>query len=186
MGRADLHLHTNFSDGLDSPHDIVLDASQRELNVIAITDHDTLEGAVRARNYAHSRPDLGIEVIVGSEISTLNGHVIGLFLNDFVPPRLSAARTVELIHTQGGLAVLAHPYHFYTGRFHGFPRAAELASQIDFDAVETVNHSDVLSFRCNSAAIALPKLAGLQKWALAMPITACSLGWPLRNSRDEG
>jgi predicted metal-dependent phosphoesterase TrpH len=121
--------------------------------MIAVTDHDTMEGALRANEYAKRRPDLGIQVILGEEVSTLNGHVIGLFLTGFVPPRLSAKRTVDLIHRQGGLAVLAHPFHLYTGRFSGNSKAVKLLSEVDFDGIETVNHGDALSFWSNKKAV---------------------------------
>ena len=103
MAKADLHLHTRFSDGLNNPRDLVQAAQKAGLDIIAITDHDTLEGALRAQEYSRNRPDLKVEVVVGEEISTVNGHVIGLFLESFIPPRLTAKRTVELIHRQGGI-----------------------------------------------------------------------------------
>ena len=152
MGKADLHLHTDFSDGLHSPRQVVQAASKAGLQIIAVTDHDTMEGAFRAREYSLRRPDLGIQVILGEEVSTQNGHVIGLFLNQFIPARLSAKRTVELIHRQGGIAVLAHPFHFYTGTAGEHPRAVELLSEIPFDGMETVNHGDALSFWSNRKA----------------------------------
>jgi predicted metal-dependent phosphoesterase TrpH len=136
---------------------MVIEASRLGLGVIAITDHDTIEGALRAHSHAEFHPELGVEVVVGEEISTLNGHVIGLYLKEFIPPRLSAERTVEIIHQQEGLAVLAHPFHAYTGRFKGFPKAAELLPDIPFDAVETVNRDNALSFLSQSAAEDLAK-----------------------------
>lgn len=161
MGLADLHLHTNFSDGLDSPRDVVHAAHRGNIDLIAVTDHDTIEGALRARSYASTRGDLGVEVVVGEEISSLNGHIIGLFLDEFIPPRLTARRTVELIHAQGGLAVLAHPYHAYTGRFRGFPKACDLLPGIPFDAVETVNRDNALSVWSQPAAERLARRHGL-------------------------
>ena len=149
ISKADLHLHTDFSDGLHTPRQVVKVASQAGLQIIAVTDHDTLEGSLRAKEYSLRRPDLGVEVIVGEEVSTLNGHVIGLFLTNFVPPRLSAKRTVELIHQQGGVAILAHPFHLYTGKNSQFPRAVEILDKISFDGIETVNHGDALSFWSN-------------------------------------
>jgi len=153
MTKADLHLHTDFSDGLNSPRQVVQAASKAGLHMIAVTDHDTMEGAIRAQEYSQKRPDLGIKVILGEEVSTLNGHVIGLFLKSFVPPRLTAKRTVELIHQQGGLAVLAHPFHLYTGKNSEYPKAVEIIDQISFDGIETINHGDALSFWSNKKAL---------------------------------
>jgi hypothetical protein len=152
MGNADCHIHTDFSDGLHSPRVVVKAASRRGLSVIAVTDHDTLEGAFRARDYAETHPGLGVEVVVGEEISTVNGHVLGLFLTDYIPPRLTAQRTVQLIHQQGGLAVLAHPYNWFVGHFKGFPRAIHLADTIPFDGIETLCQGDALSFWANHRA----------------------------------
>src|SRR5579859_2276426 len=152
MAKADLHLHTDFSDGLNSPRQVVKAASKEGLQIIAVTDHDTMEGALRAHEYSLRRPDLGVQVIIGEEVSTLNGHVIGIFLNKFVPPRLSAKRTVELIHQQGGIAILAHPFHIYTGKNSDHPKAVEIIDEIFFDGIETINHGDALSFWSNKKA----------------------------------
>lgn len=152
MSKADLHLHTDFSDGLHSPRQVVQSASKAGLPMIAVTDHDTMEGALRAQEYSLRRPDLGVQVILGEEVSTLNGHVIGIFLKKFIPARLSAKRTVELIHQQNGIAILAHPFHIYTGKHSDHPRAVDLLSEIPFDGMETVNHGDALSFWSNKRA----------------------------------
>jgi predicted metal-dependent phosphoesterase TrpH len=152
MAKADLHLHTDFSDGLNSPRQVVKAASKAGLEFIAVTDHDTMEGAFRAQEYSFRRPDLNVRVILGEEVSTLNGHVIGIFIKKFIPPRLSAKRTVQIIHDQGGLAILAHPFHLYTGRNSDHVRAVNLLHEIPFDGIETMNHGDALSFWSNKRA----------------------------------
>jgi 3',5'-nucleoside bisphosphate phosphatase len=73
-GRADLHVHTLYCDGGQAPEAVVLAAAGR-LDVVAITDHDRVAGALRARDYAREHPELGVDVVVGEEISTLNGHL---------------------------------------------------------------------------------------------------------------
>lgn len=138
-GRADVHMHTTFSDGWPAPRDLVDYARATKLNVIAVTDHDTIEGALRAREYAArwSR----FEVIVGEEVSSRNGHIVGLFLERRVRPGMSAAATVHAIHDQGGLAVAVHPF-WRTGRrtrtrpVHG---VGWLAAELEFDAIEVEN-----------------------------------------------
>jgi predicted metal-dependent phosphoesterase TrpH len=110
VGRADLHVHSVWSDGMQSPEAIVRAAAGR-VDVLALTDHDTIEGAWIAQAYARAHPELGVDVIVGEEVSTLNGHVLALFIQERIPPRLSAERSLELIHAQDGLAVAAHPFH---------------------------------------------------------------------------
>jgi predicted metal-dependent phosphoesterase TrpH len=143
-GRADLHVHTFWSDGAQAPEDIVR-AAAAQVDLVAITDHDEVRGALIARTFARARPDLGVEVVVGEEISTRNGHLIGLFLEERVPPGLPAARTIELIHGQGGLAVAAHPFHPVRGRGRGQPGLPELLPDLPLDAVEVVNNAGVFS-----------------------------------------
>src|SRR5262245_43772998 len=87
-GRADLHTHTTASDGWPSPHQLVEQGRRLGLDVIAVTDHDTIEGALRAGDYASRRGRL--EVIVGEEVSSRDGLIVGLFLEKRVRPGMSA------------------------------------------------------------------------------------------------
>ena len=140
-GRADLHLHTCVSDGWPTPAQLVDHAARRAgLNVIAVTDHDTIEGALRAADHA-ARRARKLHLIVGEEVSSLDGHIVGLFLERRVPPGMSAAATVHAIHDQGGLAIAAHPFwrtqrQVRTGAAHG---VGWLAADLDFDAIEVEN-----------------------------------------------
>jgi hypothetical protein len=81
------------------------------VDVLAVTDHDGIAGALRAREFTREHPTLGVEVVVGEEVSTLNGHLLALYLEEAVSAGLPADRTIELIHAQGGLAIPAHPFH---------------------------------------------------------------------------
>jgi predicted metal-dependent phosphoesterase TrpH len=139
-GRADLHTHTNASDGWPTPHQLVDHAArQARLDLIAVTDHDTIEGALRAAEHAARRSRL--QVIIGEEVSSRDGHIIGLFLERRVRPGLSAAATVHSIHEQGGIAIAAHPFwrtqrQGRTGPVHG---VGWLAAELPFDGVEVEN-----------------------------------------------
>ncbi len=73
-------MHSLYSDGGQAPEAIVRAAAGR-LDVVAITDHDEVAGALRARDFAREHPELGVDVVVGEEISTLNGHLLGLYLS---------------------------------------------------------------------------------------------------------
>ena len=110
-GLADVHMHTNYSDGTGSVEEVLSFAQDHtRLDVIAITDHDTIEGALRARERA-ARGDYRFEVIVGEEISTREGHLLALFLEKPIAPDQSIEHSIEQVHAQGGLAIVAHPFN---------------------------------------------------------------------------
>jgi predicted metal-dependent phosphoesterase TrpH len=138
-GRADLHMHTTFSDGWPQPHELVDRARSARLDVIAVTDHDTIEGALRAAEYSRLRR--GLEVVIGEEVSSRDGHIVGLFLERRIRPGMSAAATVHAIHDQGGLAVAVHPFWRTQRRSRGGPvhGVGWLAAELAFDAVEVEN-----------------------------------------------
>jgi predicted metal-dependent phosphoesterase TrpH len=133
-------MHTTVSDGWPTPHELVDHAARRaKLDVIAVTDHDTIEGALRARDHAARRARF--HVIVGEEVSSRDGHIVALFLERRVRPGMSAAATVDAIHDQGGLAVAVHPFwrtqrRIRSGPVHG---VGWLAAELDFDAIEVEN-----------------------------------------------
>ncbi len=111
LGRADIHMHSTYSDGLGTIEDILaFVGQQRDLDIIAITDHDRIEGAQRARELAQKQA-ARFEVIVGEEVSTREGHLLTLFIERRIPPGLSVERSIELAHEQGGLAIIAHPFN---------------------------------------------------------------------------
>jgi predicted metal-dependent phosphoesterase TrpH len=143
-GRADLHVHSVWSDGGQRPEAIVRAAAGR-LDVLAITDHDEIHGARLARDYARAHPALGVEVVVGEEISTCNGHLLGLWLEEAVPPGLPALESIALIHAQGGLAVAAHPFHPIRGADRGQYSIGRLIHDLPLDGIEIVNNAGVFS-----------------------------------------
>ncbi|MGH7778025.1 MAG: PHP domain-containing protein [Candidatus Dormibacterales bacterium] len=147
-GRADLHMHTCFSDGWPTPTDLVDHVrAGTGLDVIAVTDHDTIEGARRAAEYAASRG--GPHVVVGEEVSSREGHILGLFMTRAVRPWMSAAVTVRAIHDQGGLAFAAHPF-WRTERSRRPRRVVHgvgcLAAELDFDGIEVENSTPGLGY----------------------------------------
>ena len=89
--KADLHIHTTYSDDATASVEDVLEyvANRTDLRVIAITDHDEIEGALKAQRLAK---DYGIEVIVGEEVSTNEGHLLALFIEHFLAPGRPANR----------------------------------------------------------------------------------------------
>ena len=83
--RADLHIHTMASDGTASVSQVLAHAEEVGLDIIAITDHDRIDAAQAAQQMALAN-GLHVQVIIGEEISTLQGHVLGLFLHERVRP----------------------------------------------------------------------------------------------------
>lgn len=129
---ADLHCHTAASfDSLSSPNAVVRAASARGLTHIAITDHDSIEGAERARDVAPA----GLFVIVGQEVRTTAGDMIGLFLRRSVRSGLSPLEAAATIHEQGGLVGLPHPFDRFRGSSawgRSDAELAELAGLLDY------------------------------------------------------
>ena len=108
MGLADLHIHSTFSDGTATVEAILYHASAHtDLDVIAITDHDTLEGSLLALDMAG---DFRIEVAPGMEISTAEGHLLALFITEPVSPGQSFVETAQQVRAKGGLPFAPHPF----------------------------------------------------------------------------
>jgi predicted metal-dependent phosphoesterase TrpH len=107
-GRADLHVHSLASDGIDGVEAILERAVALGLDLIAITDHERIDAAEAAHHIARVR-GLPIQVIVGEEITTRNGHLLGLFLKHRVRPWGSMRDSIVRVHDQGGIAIVAHP-----------------------------------------------------------------------------
>jgi predicted metal-dependent phosphoesterase TrpH len=125
----DLHCHTSASfDCLASPASVVRAAATRGLTHLAITDHDTIDGALRARDAA---PD-GLTVIVGEEVKTADGDLVALFLERAVAPHRPAAETIAEVRAQGGLVGIPHPFDKNRGSMLKDPRLEALAAQVDW------------------------------------------------------
>lgn len=108
-GKADLHIHSNFSDGHATVAEILDHVEENtDLTVIAITDHNTIDGALLASEIVR-RGKYRFDVVIGEEISSKHGDVIGLFLQEAVLPYQSFEATVQEICRQGGLAIIPHP-----------------------------------------------------------------------------
>ena len=107
---ADPHCHTFASDGMVSPADLVKAAVDAHLDLIAVTDHDTMDSVKEAQTHGESA---GIVVVAGQEITTkwpAQTHVMGWFLEKAIKRGLSVEDTVAAIHDQGGLAIIPHPF----------------------------------------------------------------------------
>jgi hypothetical protein len=138
FSKADTHIHTTYSDGLMTPEETIdYIATHTDLRVIAITDHDTAEGAFVAQAHAQ-RYASHLAVIVGQEVTTGDGDIVGLFLSKTLPPFDTAAEAIQAIHSQLGLAVAVHPF----SRWNTFNNMNGVGSKIfslPFDAIEARN-----------------------------------------------
>lgn len=107
MGIADLHIHTAYSpDGTATVRAVMKKAAEVGLDVIAITDHDEIRGSLEAQQLSSA---YGVEVIPSSEVSTADGHLLALYINQTIPKGLSLAESLRRVADQGGLAVAPHP-----------------------------------------------------------------------------
>jgi predicted metal-dependent phosphoesterase TrpH len=129
--RVDLHLHSNYShDGQSSLEELIQRCAECGLDRIALTDHNTIDGALELARLA---PEL---TIVGEEAKTREGEVIGLFITSRLPPYLRPEDVMDLVHDMGGLTYIPHPFDRRRANFRA-ERMVELADRIDI--VETYN-----------------------------------------------
>ena len=127
--KIDFHVHTCYSgDSVTTLKQVVTYSKRRGLDGVAITDHNTLKGALKLKTR-------DIIVVPGIEISTLNGHLLGINVITPIPAKLGIEETVHRIHEAGGIAVAPHPSMFYKS-----PPSREVSS---YDAVEVMNASSV-------------------------------------------
>jgi predicted metal-dependent phosphoesterase TrpH len=129
--RVDLHLHSNYShDGQSSLEDLIRRCAECGLDRIALTDHNTIEGA---RKLATLAPEL---TIVGEEAKTREGEVIGLFITGRLIPFMAPEDVMDAVHEMGGLTYIPHPFDRHRANFRS-ERIVQLADRIDI--IETYN-----------------------------------------------
>ncbi len=131
---ADFHVHTSHSKDCAMEVEEVLErASEVGLDVIAVTDHNEIAGGLEALALAER---YGVRVIVGEEVKTSEGEVIGLFLTERIPPGLTFAQTIAQIKEQGGIVYVPHPFD----RLHAVPGSTLLKDNLtDVDVIEVFN-----------------------------------------------
>jgi predicted metal-dependent phosphoesterase TrpH len=166
---VDLHCHTRGSfDSLSDPAAVMRAARSRGLTHLAITDHDRIDVALRARDDAPP----GLTIIVGSEVRTLDGDLICLFLERPIPPGLPAAEAIGAAREQGGLVGIPHPFDRFRGSLLNDPRLEDLAGRVDW--VETWNAR--LIGRGNDRAAEFARAHGLPGIAVSDAHTTLEVG----------
>ena len=165
-GKADLHMHSTYSDGSATIEQILEHVEQNtDLDVIALTDHDVIEGSLRARDLWQKK-NYRFDFVVGEEVSTKEGHLLGLFIEKRVPHGLSIERSIDLIHDQGGLAVIAHPLHrlFRHSCQRDVMDRIHASKDVWLDGIETWNasfcgiYANHVAMRVNRDVYRLPEL----------------------------
>ncbi|MFH1631336.1 MAG: CehA/McbA family metallohydrolase [Candidatus Aenigmatarchaeota archaeon] len=111
---AELHSHSIYSrakkimvEGIDTPEEMILHAKKIGLDVLAITDHDTIEGNLKAQRFAKKE---GIVLIPAAEITTKHGHIVALGIQEVPDKYISFHEALDFVRSQGGIAVAAHPF----------------------------------------------------------------------------
>jgi predicted metal-dependent phosphoesterase TrpH len=151
---ADFHVHTRFSrDSILSEDKFIRVAMQRGLTHVAVTNHNNVEGAIAVRERA---AELGVDeqltVILGEEVSTSDGELVGLFLQRTIPRGLTADQTADEIHAQGGLVSVPHPFDPFRPSHIRREPLEGLAAAGKIDMIEVFNSRVTLSRHNDEAA----------------------------------
>ncbi len=166
-GRADLHIHSAAGDGLATPAEILQYVQEAtDLDLIAITDHDLLDGALEARRL-HQEGDYRFDFIVGMEITTLEGHVLAYDIEKPIGMLQPLARTLRQVHQQGGFVVIPHPMSWMTrslGRRGILRVMGDERPGVHFDGIEVINPSI-------AGKVVYRQILELNRW-LRLPETA--------------
>jgi len=138
---ADFHIHTRFSrDSILTEETFIRKAIERGLTHVAVTNHNNVEGAIAVREKV---AELGVgdqlTVILGEEVSTADGEVVGVFLTKTIPRGLSANETADEIHRQGGLVSIPHPFDPFRGSHIKEGPLRNLAEVGKIDMLEVFN-----------------------------------------------
>ena len=142
MKKIEFHVHTRFSnDSILGLFFILMMCKFRKIDCLVITDHNEIDGAIK---YKEKLLKYGIDVIVGEEIFTKDGEIIGLFLNKKIEPYLSAEDTVKRIRKQKGLVYIPHPYDEKRYKTVITQEALEKISK-DIDFIEIHNGRNIRS-----------------------------------------
>jgi predicted metal-dependent phosphoesterase TrpH len=153
-------MHTNFGDGWISPARLIEAARLRGLTLIAVTDHDQVEGARRVEELLchESGP---VQMITGVEVSTRRGHLIGLFVKHAPKPMRPVEESIDAIKQQGGLVIVPHPLGRLVPSLSRRRIESLLAAGYVIDGIETYNPSPA-----NAAQRAAVRAAN-EEWGLA-------------------
>ncbi|MEM3046841.1 MAG: CehA/McbA family metallohydrolase [Candidatus Bathyarchaeia archaeon] len=149
--KADLHVHTDWSDSRSSVKQVLEAASQKGLDGVAITDHNTMRGAQEAL-----RAGRRLLIIPGEEVKTMQGEILALGITEPLPGGSDVEETIDGIHSQGGIAVAPHPT---VPLLHTLPTS--LLYALPLDAVEVFSAITPLAWRYARKNVMLARSLGL-------------------------
>ena len=176
--KIDLHCHSEASADCSTPLALFpARCRERGVRVQAITDHDQIWGAQKLQELVEEEKvkeaGFPLTVIVGEEVSTTHGEIIGLFLKERIPPGMSPKETVAAIKEQGGLVLLPHGFDPLK-RWRLQPTALETVED-EIDVVETFN-ARISQPRWNQAAVDWAKVHGVAMSAGSDAHTLADIG----------
>jgi predicted metal-dependent phosphoesterase TrpH len=158
--RADIHMHTNLGDGWASPARIIEEATRRGLQLIAVTDHDHIEGAKRVEELLVEL-NSPLQMITGVEVSTRQGHLLGLFVKKAPKAMRPVEESIETIKEQGGIVIVPHPFGRLVPSLSRAKIDALLEKGYAVDGIEIYNPSPA------NASMRAAVRAANQLWGLA-------------------
>jgi len=180
--KADFHIHTEYSMDSNTPLEKVISRClETGINCIAISDHGTIEGAVKMQSLAP------FPVIVAEEILTSIGDIIGMFLKETIPSGLSVEQVISRIRAQGGLVYIPHPFDTLFRHALGGKMLEVLAEQIDI--IEVFNARSPFPWY-SAKALAFAEKYGIAKSAGSDAHTPGEIGnayveMPEFNGKDD-
>lgn len=153
--RFESHLHTEFSDG-GSYKKMINSCVKKKIDVVAVTDHDTMRGIPEITDYARKR---GVIIIPSEEVETTQGEILAYNLKKEIPRRLSPLEAIRRIHKQGGLAFAAHPFHL----MYWWGLRDKVLGLKSLDGIEVVNYflPNFLNNKARALLLARPELCFL-------------------------
>jgi predicted metal-dependent phosphoesterase TrpH len=163
--KAELHCHcTNsnarfesfprFFDSVQTIEEIFSELKKKNIKILALTDHDTLEGYNQAKKYMEKNNINDVLLIPACEITTNHGHILAYGITQAIPKDLSPEETIKKIHEQGGIAVAAHPFHLKMG-------VSNKLYDLNVDAVEGYNSGLFKFLNSNEKAVKAAKKLNL-------------------------
>jgi predicted metal-dependent phosphoesterase TrpH len=164
-GHADMHIHSLYSDGTASVRDILQHVEEHtDLDVVAITDHERIDGALRAAEL-HAAGDYSFDLVVGEEVTTRRGHVLALFITERIPALRPLEESLRAIHRAGGVAIAAHPM-------------APLPLSVGKRSLRRVRDHEHEDVYFDALELFNPSYAGRTRHGARMDLNAAELGLP--------